>query len=337
MKNFLKLSIAILLFSCSNEEPKTSESKDLSLNFKTVIELEENFFENSMGGMIADPTNKVLYISCREKNSLLSQPEKVYKLNLGNSEIKNIIKDGPDFITKRPIIYNNNLYVYGGQKTNKYDLNLTEISTSVYQNINNPNLVFSRFGLTNNNNVSYIIGGRISGSEVNLGKEIFTHNLVTNTVEELALMPEPRYGSSSETLNNKLYIFNGYETLTQQNSTSPETKLLNSILIYDLSTKTFEKLDAHKNVSYSFSAKYEDKIFVCGNTSQGTFNSQINGGYFGIFDPTTKKLTDIPITIENNSYSFPYICEIEVIGDKIYALVKNSNSKYSIQVANIVN
>ena len=55
----------------------------------------------------------------------------------------------------------------------------------------------------------------------------------------------------------------------------------------------------------------------------------------GYFDTKTNKMTEIKTIIEGNNYDFPFICEIEIMNDKIYALVRNSENTFSIQVADL--
>ncbi len=74
---------------------------------------------------------------------------------------------------------------------------------------------------------------------------------------------------------------------------------------------------------------------MAGNKTAGSTSTVINGSFFGYFDIRTNTMTEIPVTVSNNNLDFPYICEIEIMNDKIYALVKNSSNSFSIQVANL--
>jgi hypothetical protein len=46
-------------------------------------------------------------------------------------------------------------------------------------------------------------------------------------------------------------------------------------------------------------------------------------------------MIEIPTTVSNNTFSFSFISEIEIMNNKIYALVRDSNNNFSIQVANL--
>lgn len=118
-------------------------------------------------------------------------------------------------------------------------------------------------------------------------------------------------------------------------NSSPAIKLLNNIQVYDLSTKSFQNIPFNCQVKVSFTAKYNHYIFVAGNSTAGSFESPVSGAFMGCFDTKTNKMTEIKTIIEGNSYDFPFICEIEIMNDKIYALVRNSENSFSIQVANL--
>lgn len=187
------------------------------------------------------------------------------------------------------------------------------------------------------NENAYIVGGFLGGettSDINYDKKIWKHNLNLNTFVPVANMPKNRYGGSSEIVNNKIYSFFGYEQI-QDGNTNGTIQMHNDLIIYDISTNSFQTIELTKNVRISFTAKYENYIFVAGNKTAGAASTLINGSFFGYYNTTTNTMTEIPVTVSDNSYSFPYFCEIEIMNGKIYALVKNSFNSFSIQVANL--
>lgn len=181
------------------------------------------------------------------------------------------------------------------------------------------------------------MGGGLGGedpNDPNFDKKLWKYSLQTSLFTLQANMPKNRNGSSAEIVNNKIYSFFGYEN-TKSGTTAPTIQLLNDVQIYDLNSNSFQAKDLAKNVKVSFTAKYENYIFVAGNKIDESLSSAVNGSFFGYFDTKTNIMTEISITVENNNLDFPYICEIEIMNNKIYALVKNSSSAFSIQVANL--
>jgi hypothetical protein len=188
------------------------------------------------------------------------------------------------------------------------------------------------------NETLYIVGGFLGGedpNQPNYDKKIWKYNVNTKLLELESTMPKNRNGGSSEIVKNKIYTFFGYEKTNSPNSTTPTIELLNDVEIYNLKTKDFENITLPSNVKVSFTAVYNNYIFVAGNKNDGGFSSPINGSFFGYFDTNTKKLVEIPIEVSENTYDFPYISEIEILNDKIYAIVRNAANAYSIQVANL--
>lgn len=338
IKNIVLLvSVGLLFLSCNKDElvielvdPKPVFADKLT--FEKIKDIPENQFEDQMPGLLANTSNNSLYLGCRDKFKLLT--ETIYKLNINNLTLTTKSITVRDFATKRIHIYNDKLFVLGGEKYNKYDLNLNDEIVGTYYGSSVADKSFSRFGSCISNDNVYIIGGFLGGNE-NDNKKIWKHNLTINTVEQVANMPTNRSGGSSEILNNKIYTFFGYEQITNINNTNPEIKLLSNLLIYDIKANDFQKIGLPTGVKISFTAKYKNYIFVAGNKTDGNFSSVVNGSFFGYFNTTTNLMTEIPITVSDSNYSFPYLCEIEIMNDKIYALVKNTTNSFSIQVANL--
>ncbi len=337
MKNLIKIIcvvITLTLFSCDKESTEAIVDNPAfltSLSFKSIIEIENNNFEDQMPGFLANPSDNSLYISCRNKN--LTYLETTYKLNLNDLKLFSKNATITDFVTKRNYIYNNQLYVFGAEKYTIYDLDLNTTTPSTPYL---PNNSFSRFGFTAQNENVYIIGGFLGGStqDPTYDKKIYKLNLNTNNFLEFATMPKNRNGSSAEIVDNKIYSFFGYENI-KSSTTSPSIQMLDDLQIYDINSNSFQTINLAKNVKVSFTAKYKNYIFVAGNKTAGSTSTVINGSFFGYFDIRTNTMTEIPITVSNNNLDFPHICEIEIMNDKIYALVKNSSNSFSIQVANL--
>ena len=338
MKNLTKIivvAMSLILFSCDKESNDSIPEKPAlikSLSFKNIIEIENNYFEDQMPGFLANPSENSLFISCRNKS--LIHTETTYKITLNDLKLISKNVSVMDFVTKRNHIYNNQLWVLGGSGLTSYNLDLT-----VNKNYTSypDNKSFSRFGSVLNNENIYFVGGGLGGedpNDPNFDKKLWKYSLQTSLFTLQANMPKNRNGSSAEIVNNKIYSFFGYEN-TKSGTTQPTIQLLNDVQIYDINSNSFQAINLAKNVKVSFTAKYESYIFVAGNNTDGSSSTVITGSFFGYFDTKTNVMTEIPITVENNNLDFPYICEIEVMNNKIYALVKNSPSAFSIQVANL--
>ncbi|MFV8357727.1 hypothetical protein ACNQGB_16265 [Flavobacterium sp. XS1P32] len=341
IKNIIVLVFVGLLFlSCNKNEEviELVETKSVfagKLAFEKIKDIPENQFEDQMPGFKTNTSNNSLYLSCRDKFKPIT--ETVYKLNVIDLNLTTGNFIVSDFATKRIHIYNDKLFVFGGEKFNKYDLNLNEEIVGTHYGSFVTNKSFSRFGSCILNENAYIVGGFLGGettSDINYDKKIWKHNLNLNTFVLVANMPKNRYGGSSEIVNNKIYSFFGYEQI-QDGNTNGTIQMHNDLIIYDISTNSFQTIELTKNVRISFTAKYENYIFVAGNKTAGAASTLINGSFFGYYNTTTNTMTEIPVTVSDNSYSFPYFCEIEIMNGKIYALVKNSFNSFSIQVANL--
>ncbi len=333
IKLLLATAFVSVLISCSKDkEPADAVGATFTngLTFQKIKDLPNNYYDDQSVGFFANQANSSLYISCRDMDVL--QSETILKFNTIDQSF--IRKNTPtqDFITKRNCIYNNQLYVFGAQRCNAYNIDLSlNFSPLPYKT----NLVLSRFGFTTLNENAYIVGGFIGGSYSD-DKKIWKFNMITNSFTEQATMSVSRSGGSSEIVNNKIYTFFGYERIDNPiNNIGVYFKFLNDLQIYNLSTNLFENVALTNNVKVSFTAKYNNYIFVAGNKTTEYYSSPVVGSFFGYFNTDTNIMTEIPITVQENNFAFPYICEIEVMNNKIYALVKNNANVYSIQVANL--
>ena len=342
MKNraFLLLTALVLcITSCSKDEENLIEENAKpafmsGLSFAKIKDLGDNNFEDQMVGFVGDSVSNNLYVSCRDK--FLVNTEKTYKLDLNNLNLKTKNTPLTDFVTKRNHIYNNKLYVFGASGFTNYDLDLNQ---SQNQTAYGSNKTFNRFGSASFLEDVYIIGGFLGGDKDNMSpgydKKIWKYNILTNSFTLEAIMSKNRNGGSSEIINRKIYTFFGYENSNDPGTTAPSIQLLNDMQIYDTTNNSFQTISLPAQVKVSFTAKYNNYIFVAGNKTDGNFNSPVNGSFFGYFDTDTNTMIEIPITVSNNTFSFSFISEIEIMNNKIYALVRDSNNNFSIQVANL--
>lgn len=341
MKNrtFLLLTALVLcITSCSKDEENiiqenTNPAFMNGLSFVKIKDLGDNLIEEQMVGFVGDSITNNLYVSCRDK--FIEHTEKIYKFNVNTLELITKNNTLSDFVTKRNHIYNNKLYVFGGSGFTSHDLDLNQSQSQViYSN----SRIFSRFGSAISYDDVYIIGGFLGGEDSTLpgyDKKIWKHNITTNSMTLQAQMPKNRNGGSSEIINQKIYTFFGYENINDPSTTTPNIQLLNDIQIYNITNNSFQTISLPAQVKVSFTAKYNNHIFVAGNKSAGNFNSSIDGSFFGYFNTETNTMTEIPVTVSDNTFSYAYISEIEIMNGKIYAIVKDSQNNFSIQVANL--
>ena len=309
---FVLVSMA-LFFSC-NKDKETTELLTSTppfasgLSFQKIKDLPNNYYDHQAVGFLANQANSSLYISCRDINFL--QSETIHKYNTIDQSL--ITKNTPikDFATKRNYIYNNQLYVFGSQKVSIYDLNLnSSLNTIPYPD----NSSYSRFGFAAQNNNIYFVGGFLGGSAMSpdYDKKLVNYDIVTNVFATAAFMPINRNGGSSEFVNNKLYTFFGYEWMFDPAFLN-NIRFLNDALIFDISTSSFQALPLASNIKYSYTAKYNNYIFVAGNKYADSLSSTVVGSFFGYFNTDTNIMIEIPITVQENNFAFPYICEIEI-------------------------
>ena len=299
----LSLSNATLSIELS---PKTAldfaSPPNGGLNFTEIMTIQKSFGLGIVGFTGANQNNS-LFIANRDG----SIPT-VYKYDLNtNTLTENTLDPNSDFVTKKALIVNNQLKVFGANYVTTYDLDIESTPTSINHGLN-----LSRFGFTTLNEDIYFIGGDIDTP----ADKIRLYNESTNNPQVVATIPTPKSWAGSEIVNSKLYIFGG-QTGFNPGAEDPES----ISYIYNLDDNSFTNFNLPQALFASYPVRYQNLIYVAGNIGidaddDGVFEDFDN--FFGAYNTLDDTFTEIMTDLDNSGTNT--IKGITVFNNKIYAL-----------------
>jgi hypothetical protein len=272
------------------------------LNFTEVTTIQKNFGLGTTGFTGANQNNS-LFIAFRD-GSIAS----VYKYDLNTSTLtENNLDPNSDFITKKALIVNNKLKVFGASYVTTYNLDIQNTPTFA-----NHGLGLTRFGFTTLNEDIYFVGGDIEIP----GDKIRVYNETTNNPQVVATLPTPKAWAASEIVDNKLYIFGG-QTGFNPGAENPESLSY----IYNFDDNNFTTFNLPKELFASYATRFENLIYVAGNVAidndnDGVFEDYDN--FFGVYNILDDSFTEIITDLDNSGTNT--IKGITVFNNKIYAL-----------------
>ena len=285
------------------------------LEFTEEFTFQSNGISNFAPGMIGSLSSNSFYLATRESafNNGSINPERVIKFDLNTGISTEKLTFSTDFVSKQLNIIDDRLYIAGGQRVNSYDLNLDNeatISQDYGSLLGIGSLGLSRYGTAVLENDIYIIGGDLDN---NLSDQIFVFNTQTETMDNIATIPEPRSGARAEIVNNKLYIFGG----TEEFFTPPAKE---TIYIYDLETEEITTESMPLPINFTFTGKTENLIYVAGRIDmEATETTEFDfEPYLGVYDTRTGVFTELETNLE--SPELETIHSMAVFNDKIYII-----------------
>ncbi len=293
-----------------NLSPKTSEDFAMppsgGLNFTEVTTIQKSLALGTTGFTGANSSNS-LYIAFRD-NTVVPNVPTVYKYDLNTSSLtENTLDPNNDFVTKRAYVSNNKLKVFGGQFITEYDLDIAGTPSFVNHNIGS----LTRFGFTTLDQDIYIIGENLDTETSN---ELWRYNGLSNSFETAANLPSGKAWADIEVVNNKLYIFGGQSAFSD---TEPEALSY----IYDIDNDSFTSFNLPEALFSSYSARYQNLIYVAGNIAIDADNDNINEDYdnfLGVYNTQDDSFTEITNDLDDSGTNT--IKGITVFNNKLFIL-----------------
>ena len=288
--------------------PKTAEDflnpTTSSLSFTEIASFQSPAgIANLSSGFVGSFADNSLYIAMRE-----GSPERVIKYNLDSNTFNENSYSQFDFVTKRLHIINNQLKVVGAQFINTYSLEVDSDPISTAHGLSD----ISRFGSAVVDDDIYFVGGDLS-DEANANK-ITRYNQVTGNLEVIATMPTSKFWAESEIVDNKLYVFGGKQTFIGDSETTS--------YIYDLDTNTFETFNLPVPLFASFTARYENLIYVSGQVRVDTNNDGNEDDfniYLGVYNTLDNTLTEISTDLDDSD-NLSSIWGMTLFNNKLYVI-----------------
>jgi hypothetical protein len=263
------------------------------LNFTEAFTFESNLTSGNGAGVIGSNSENSLFIVTREDdlNNGTASPERVIKHNFNTNTDEEKLFFQSDFVSKQLHIQNNQLIALGAQYVNTYNLDLSQDPTS-----ENHGRAYSRHGVAVQDNFMYAIGGCLDGFENSDCTKIHKWNLDTQTMSEVATLPEPRSGARCTIINNKLYIFGGTEAFF-----APPAN--NTVFVYDIENDSFETLTMPQALDFTFVDRYQNLIYVAGQIRLDTNNDGTiddNNAYVGVFNTEDNTFQEITTNLDDS-------------------------------------
>ncbi len=252
-----------------------------TLEFTEAFTFQSNNIDGSAPGMVGSYSDNSIFLVTREDAfaNEIGLPERIIKYSLDNSTVTEKLYFKSDFVSKQLHIINNQLKVVGGQRVNTYDLDLLNEPTSSA----NYGISLSRFGSAVIDSEIIVVGGDLNEQ---FGDKIFKWEEATSNLTEIATLPEPRYGARAEIVNDKLYVFGGTAALL----TLPSK---NTIYIYDLKTGNIKIESLSRALSYTYTGKFENLIFVAGQEEVEALGFRDRDPFLGVYSTYTGEFTEL--------------------------------------------
>ncbi|MBE1304016.1 hypothetical protein G4W71_08240 [Clostridium botulinum] len=264
-------------------------------------------------------------------NNVIIHTNNTYKYDIKNSSlIKLSITD--TLPEKRrgmnSIIYNNRMYIFGGQYGDGSGLNIRyndvwylDLRTLKWSKINTeiPGGLQHNSSLVINNDTVYIINlGWYSG-------QCWKYNILQNSWERLADIPDKLLYSGAVIYNNKIYVICGYHW-TSNNDQYP----VNKIFIYDILKNNW----VTKNLPSDFKSRYyngnggfifNNKLYF-GFGDMGDFSEY---DYLWYYDLQNNIFNKIKL-IKTNTFDYKPIYTMLAIGNHVYCLSSSTTESTDI-------
>ena len=274
------------------------------LTFTEAFTFESNAVFCCSPGMIGSYSDNSFFIVTREDglNEGNGSPERIIKFNLNDNTSEEKLFFQTDFVSKQLHIQNNKLIALGGQNVNTYNLDLSGEPTSISHG-----KTLTRHGVSVQDDDMYIVGGDLNNNESN---KIFKWNIITETITEVATLPEPRVGARATIVDSKLYIAGGSEEFLSNPAK-------NTLYAYDIENDSFETYMIPQELNYTFVDRYENLVYVAGriDSEDGT-NRDLLLGVFNTTDNTFQEIT----TNLDDSDEFSTIHGMCIFNNKIYVI-----------------
>lgn len=292
-----------------------------SLNFTEVTTINEGFSLGIVGFTGANQSNS-LYIAFRE-----TPVTRILKYSLDdNSLFEGVSDTNWDFVTKRLLVINNKLKVFGSKYLTTYDLDVNSNPSFIEYN-----LLTTRFGFTTvNDDIYFVGGGPLQDTSIQTRDKIKKYNEDSNTAEISSIIPSHKVWADAELVNNKIYIFGGQSNFVTDN---PDPQSL--CYIHDLETGSYTSFDLPEALFSSYAVRYQNLIYVAGNIAidvDNNGNFEDYNDFFGVYNTLDNTFTEIETNVSDSGTNT--IKGMTIFNGKIYIL-HGDNESSKIYVADL--
>lgn len=239
-----------------------------------------------VGFKISPATNSLIVTNRDDLTGIGSQ--QAFKYNLETSDLQEIEFTIQDFATKQIEFVNGKIASIGGNVFQSFEYPFTEDPIQ-YQLDNGVSLI--NIGSAAQDNTIYVFGGVAAPSTVS---EISSFTLGASSLDFEAALPSFKNNADGELLDNKLYIFGGYEDSSSYYEGSSE------MFIYDLTTRNVETRTLPTRIIDAYTSIVGNLIYVGGrkpfdSSGDGTFNSYTP--FLGIYNTLDDSFSEVNLNL----------------------------------------
>lgn len=302
MKHLSVFTILLVLFaSCISDDDSTIPTH---FNFESLGVLDADFLD--MGSGIEGSTaENILYIAHRSLRH--GQIERIARFNLSDNTMTERLFGRSDYVTKRIHVDGDDLVIVGGSFINTYNDRISDDPVSIEHGER-----LSRFGSFMYESELYIFGGDLSGEDAD---KIKKWNATSSVFETVATLPEPRFYTNGQVVNDHLYIFGGQQAFQGGDFGEDE------IYVVDLQDYSIESLRLPEDYNRTFSATIGTNIFVAGQVwAEDDITTRV-----GIFDTQNHSFREVTFNLNDTGVSSIY--GLASVGNRLYAIHGDSEDR----------
>lgn len=286
--------LLVLLTSCLSDDDPAIPSH---FNFQSLGVIDADFLD--MGsGMIGSTAENLLYVAHRSQRD--GGVEKLTRFNLSDNTVTDRIYPISDFVTKRIHLFGDQLIVVGGSFINTYSKNISNEPVTIRHGER-----LTRFGSFMYEDELYIFGGDLNGED---SDKIKRWNPVDSVFQTVGILPEPRFWTNGEVVNDHLYIFGGMQVFQGNDFAEDE------IYKVDLKDFSIESLRLPEDYNRVFTATIGTNIFVAGQV----WKDQDIATRLGVFNTLDDSFREV--TFNLNDVDISSIYALASVGNRLYAI-----------------
>ncbi|MDW3192581.1 MAG: kelch repeat-containing protein [Cytophagales bacterium] len=295
MKHLVVFVCLLVLFtSCLSDDDSAIPS---NFNFQSLGVIDADFLD--MGsGMIGSTSENLLYTAHRSQRD--GGIEKLTRFNLSDNTVTDRTYPIIDFVTKRIHESGDQLIVVGGSFINTYSKDIFEEPVTVRHGAR-----LTRFGSFTYEDDLYIFGGDLNGED---SDKIKKWNPVDTTFQVVGTLPEPRFWTNGQVVNDHLYIFGGMQVFQGNDFAEDE---IYKVDLQDFSIESFRLPEDYNQV---FTATIGTNIFVAGQVWKGE-DIATRVGVFNTLDNSFRE-----VTFNLNDVDISSIYGLASVGNRLYAI-----------------